>query len=64
MKGHPLDHISFEIKDLEEFCKKLEAEGTKLDMNISDPLQIGLKYIFITDPVGTHIELTERYAGK
>jgi catechol 2,3-dioxygenase-like lactoylglutathione lyase family enzyme len=63
-KGLPLDHISFEIKDLEEFCKKLKAEGTKLDMNISDPLQIGLKYTFITDPVGTRIQSTERYAGK
>jgi len=44
-KGHPLDHISFEIKGLPEFCKKLEAQGTKLDMQIIDAPQIGLKVI-------------------
>jgi predicted enzyme related to lactoylglutathione lyase len=63
-KGHALDHISFEIKDLEAFCKKLEAQGVKLDMKIIDAPQIGLKVTFITDPVGTRIELTEGFAGK
>ncbi len=63
-KGHAFDHISFEIKDLREFCKKLEAQGTKLDMNIIDAPQIGLKVTFVTDPVGTRIELTEGFAGK
>lgn len=63
-KGHALDHISFEVKDLREFCKRLEAQGTKLDMNIIDAPQIGLKVTFVTDPVGTRIELTEGFAGK
>jgi len=63
-KGHPLDHISFEIKDLKEFCQKLEAQGTKLDMQIIDAPQIGLKVTFVTDPAGTRIELTEGFAGK
>jgi predicted enzyme related to lactoylglutathione lyase/catechol 2,3-dioxygenase-like lactoylglutathione lyase family enzyme len=63
-KGHALDHISFEIKGLQEFCKKLEAQGTKLDMNIIDAPQIGLKVTFVTDPVGTRIELTDGFAGK
>ena len=63
-KGHALDHISFEIKGLREFCKKLEAEGTKLDMNIIDAPQIGLKVTFVTDPAGTRIELTDGFAGK
>jgi predicted enzyme related to lactoylglutathione lyase len=63
-KGHALDHISFEIKDLDGFCKELEAQGVKLDMNIIDAPQIGLKVTFITDPVGTRIELTEGFAGK
>jgi catechol 2,3-dioxygenase-like lactoylglutathione lyase family enzyme len=64
-KGHPLDHISFDVKNLQEFCKKLEAQGTKLDMQIIDATAtIGLKVTFVTDPIGTRIELTEGLAGK
>ena len=63
-KGHVFDHISFEIKDLDEFCKKLEAQGVKLDMQIIDAKQIGLKVTFVTDPAGTRIELTEGFAGR
>ena len=63
-KGHALDHIGFEVKNLEEFCKKLEADGIKLDMGIIAAPQIGLKVTFVTDPVGTRIELTEGLLGK
>jgi predicted enzyme related to lactoylglutathione lyase len=63
-KGHAFDHISFEIKGLPEFCKKIETQGTKLDMAIIDAPQIGLKVTFVTDPAGTRIELTEGFAGK
>jgi predicted enzyme related to lactoylglutathione lyase len=59
-----LDHIGFEVKDLPEFCKKLEAQGTKLDMKILEAPQIGLTVTFITDPIGTRIELTEGLADK
>jgi catechol 2,3-dioxygenase-like lactoylglutathione lyase family enzyme len=61
-KGYAFDHISFEVKDLREFCKKLEADGIKLDMNIFEVP--GLRVTFVTDPVGTRIELTEGFAGK
>jgi len=30
-KGRVLDHIGFDIKDLQGFIKKLEAAGIKLD---------------------------------
>jgi catechol 2,3-dioxygenase-like lactoylglutathione lyase family enzyme len=63
-KGHPFDHISFEVKNLDEFCKKLEAQGVKLDMQIIEAKQIGLKVTFVTDPAGTRIELTEGLADK
>jgi catechol 2,3-dioxygenase-like lactoylglutathione lyase family enzyme len=64
-KGHPLDHISFDVKNLPEFCRKLEAQGTKLDMQIIDATAtIGLKVTFVTDPIGTRIELTQGLAGK
>ncbi len=63
-EGRSFDHISFEIKGLQEFCKNLQAQGIKLDMDIIDATQIGLKVTFVTDPFGTRIELTEGFAGK
>jgi catechol 2,3-dioxygenase-like lactoylglutathione lyase family enzyme len=63
-KGRPIDHIGFEVKGLEAFCKKLEAEGVKFEIPFRDVPQIGLKIAFIEDPIGTRIELTEGLAGK
>jgi catechol 2,3-dioxygenase-like lactoylglutathione lyase family enzyme len=63
-KGRTLDHIGFEIKDLEAFCKKLDADGIKFDMPLRDVPAIGLKIAFIIDPVGTRIELTQGLEGK
>ena len=57
-KGRALDHIGFEVKNLEAFCKKLEAGGMKLDRPYSKtPAGVGIA--FITDPWGTQIELNE-----
>jgi catechol 2,3-dioxygenase-like lactoylglutathione lyase family enzyme len=63
-KGRSLDHIGFEVKNLEAFCKKLEADGIKLDTPYRDVPQLGLKIAFITDPQGTRIELTEGLSAK
>jgi len=57
-KGLALDHIGFEIKNLAAFCKKLEADGIKLDTPYS-VREGGLGLAFITDPMGTRIELNE-----
>jgi catechol 2,3-dioxygenase-like lactoylglutathione lyase family enzyme len=57
-KGRALDHIGFEIKNLAAFCKKLEADGIKLDTPYS-VREGGLGLAFITDPMGTRIELNE-----
>jgi catechol 2,3-dioxygenase-like lactoylglutathione lyase family enzyme len=62
--GRSVDHIGFEVKNLEAFCKKLEAQGVKFDIPYRDVPQIGLKIAFLTDPVGTRIELTEGLAAK
>ena len=57
-KGRVLDHIGFEVKQLEAFCKKLEANGMKLDRPYGKtPAGVGIA--FITDPWGTQIELNE-----
>jgi len=58
-KGRGLDHIGFEIKDLEAFCKKAEANGIKLDMPYTKRPELGIALAFITDPWGTYIELNE-----
>jgi len=59
-KGRALDHIGFEVKDLEGFCKTLEASGVKLDTPYRKIPQMGFAVAFLTDPWGTRIELTER----
>lgn len=58
-KGRTIDHIGFEVKDLNAFAKQLEAKGIKLDTPVRDVPAIGLKIAFLTDPSGTYIELTE-----
>ena len=58
IKGRRLDHISFEVKNLEAFCKKLTASGIKLDAPYTKQPS-GIATAFLTDPWGTYIELTE-----
>jgi predicted enzyme related to lactoylglutathione lyase len=64
-RGRALDHIGFEVKDLQAFLKKLEADGVPLTSAYRDvTATIGLKIAFLTDPNGTYIELTEGLAAK
>ena len=58
-RGRALDHIGFEVKNLEAFCKQLEASGIKFDRPYGFIPQIGFSIAFLTDPFGTYIELTE-----
>jgi len=58
-KGRSVDHIGFEVKNLEEFCKKLEAGGVKFDVAYRKLPALGISLAFLTDPFGTYIELTE-----
>jgi catechol 2,3-dioxygenase-like lactoylglutathione lyase family enzyme len=58
-RGRALDHIGFEIKNLEAFVKQLEAKGIKPNVPYRSVPQAGLAIAFITDPWGTYIELTE-----
>ena len=58
-KGRAIDHIGFEVKDLEAFTKKLEASGIKLDIAYRKVPALGIAIAFLTDPFGTYIELTE-----
>ena len=61
-KGRALDHIGFEVRNLEEFCKKLEASGQKLDRPFTRLPNSATAIAFLTDPWGTYIEITENLA--
>ena len=58
-KGRGIDHIGFEVKNLDAFVKKLEAQGIKMDAVVRQLPGTDLKIAFLTDPYGTYIELTE-----
>ena len=58
-KGRALDYIGFEVKGLEAFCKKLEAQGVKFDAPYSKTRHKSFASAMFTDPWGTSIELTE-----
>jgi catechol 2,3-dioxygenase-like lactoylglutathione lyase family enzyme len=61
-QGRALDHIGFEIKDLEAFTKKLEADGIPLTVSYRRVDALNIAIAFIKDPWGTNIELTEGLA--
>ena len=58
-KGRALDHIGFEVEDLEAFVGGLLANGIRLEAPIRSIPGTNLKVAFLTDPWGTYIELTE-----
>jgi catechol 2,3-dioxygenase-like lactoylglutathione lyase family enzyme len=60
--GRAIDHIAFEIKNLESFCQKLAAEGIRFDSPFQSLPQLKLSSAFLTDPSGARIELTEGLA--
>jgi hypothetical protein len=57
--GRAIEHLGFEVKDLEGFCKKLEAMGITLNVPYRKVEALGLAIAFVTDPWGTSIELNE-----
>ena len=59
-KGRVLDHIGFDVKNLQAFLKKYEAAGGKIDRPYTRNEQTNSALAFITDPWGTYIELNER----
>jgi hypothetical protein len=58
-KGRLLDHIGLEVKNLEAYCKRLEAAGVKFDAPYRQVPNLGIAVAFLTDPWGAYIELTE-----
>ncbi len=63
-KGRSLDHIGFEVTNLEAFVASLDAKGIKIEAPIRQVPNTKLKVAFLTDPWGTYIELTEGLAPE
>jgi len=60
-KGRVLDHIGFEVTNIEDTVKRLDAAGIKIDGGAirTSPNASKLHIAFLTDPWGTYIELTQ-----
>jgi catechol 2,3-dioxygenase-like lactoylglutathione lyase family enzyme len=57
--GRAVDHVGFEVRDLERFCRELEAKGIPLAAPYRRDEALGLATAKIVDPYGTVLELTE-----
>lgn len=58
-RGAAIDHIGFEVDDLDAFAAELMARGIEFDVEPREVESIGLKIAFLTDPSGVYVELTE-----
>jgi catechol 2,3-dioxygenase-like lactoylglutathione lyase family enzyme len=58
--GRVIDHVGFEVRNLEDFCRKLEAKGIKLTQPYHRLTNLGnIASATFVDQWGTVIELTE-----
>jgi catechol 2,3-dioxygenase-like lactoylglutathione lyase family enzyme len=63
-KGRSVDHMGFEVKSIDAFVTKLQTAGIKTDGAVRNSANAsGLRIVYITDPWGTEIELTEGLAA-
>ena len=59
-KGRSVDHIGFEVKNIDAFVAKLQAAGIKTDAPIrSSTNAAGIRLAYVTDTWGTEIEITQ-----
>jgi catechol 2,3-dioxygenase-like lactoylglutathione lyase family enzyme len=57
-KGRMMEHIGFEVLDLQAFCRRLESLGVQFDRRYGKD-EAGAASARLSDPWGTSIELTE-----
>jgi len=63
--GRSLDHVGFEVKNLPEFLKRMEAEGVTITQGLTPSNFITtMRVAFIADPWGTKMEITEGIAPQ
>jgi len=59
-KGRSVDHMGFEVRNIDAFVAKLQAAGIKTDAAIRNSTNASnLRIVYVTDPWGTEIEITE-----
>ena len=61
-KGRELDHLGFDVKNIDEFEKRLVAQGLKFEAPPRQVPNTQARIAFLTDPWGTYIEVTEHLA--
>src|SRR5258708_921308 len=59
-QGRALDHVGFEVRNLEAFCKKLEAAGVKLAVPYSQVPARRLALPLFPHPRAPHLARTQR----
>jgi catechol 2,3-dioxygenase-like lactoylglutathione lyase family enzyme len=62
-KGRVNDHFGFDVRNLDAFIKRLQDAGITPD---AAPIVLpgtNVRSIFVTDPVGARIEVTENFAS-
>jgi len=58
-RGHSVGLLGFEVKDLQDFVKKYQESGAKLDGNVATNAAAQLSVVQLTDPWGTSIEVSQ-----
>jgi catechol 2,3-dioxygenase-like lactoylglutathione lyase family enzyme len=62
-KGRSVDHIGFEVTDIDAVVARLKAAGIATDGAVRNSANAsGLRIVYITDPWGVEIELTQGLA--
>ena len=63
--GRSLDHLGFEVKNLPEFLKRMEADGVTVTQGLTPSNFVStMRVAFIADPWGTKMEITEGIAPQ
>ncbi len=60
--GRAIDYVVFEVKGLDELCKKLAANGVKFDSAAQAMPEVKARVALLADPSGAGIELMEKTA--
>jgi catechol 2,3-dioxygenase-like lactoylglutathione lyase family enzyme len=63
-RGRAIDHVGFDVANLDAFVALLEAQGVALDGPVEQLPGTAIRAVFLTDPWGTRIEVTEGLAPQ
>lgn len=58
-RGRAIDHVGFDVEDLDAIVETLTASGVRIEGPVVELPGTSIKSVFLTDPWGTRIELTE-----